>query len=181
MNTPNHPRSVSANLKPQISWRRCLPMLIAIIGIFSAIFALSILGVYYRFKGQQTTKPVVLIRTPSYGERFEVDQVTTMHAIARDDSNIIRLELWVNGQLVETETSNLTGGLSPFPMLATWQPTFPGNHTLTIRFIGLGFKLLLLKFLCSMSEKISRTVARFRSWRSGDTFSRISAWMEKRS
>ena len=35
--------------------------------------------------------------------------------------------------LVEVETTNIAGGISPFPILANWQPTTVGSHTLTVR------------------------------------------------
>jgi hypothetical protein len=108
-------------------------MLIAIFGGLSAIFAIVMLGVYIRYRSQQTTRPVVLIHAPLHGDSLEVGQVATLHATARDESKIVRLELWENNQLVESEASNLSEGISPFPMLVNWQPTFPGNHTLIVR------------------------------------------------
>jgi len=108
-------------------------MLIAMLGGLSAIFALAFLGVYIRYRSQQTTRPMVLIHAPLHGDSLEVGQVTTLHATARDENKIVRLELWENNQLVESEASNLPEGISPFPMLATWQPSFSGNHTLTVR------------------------------------------------
>jgi hypothetical protein len=54
----------------------------------------------------------------------------TVHSIARDEGQVTRVELWVDGQLQESQISNLPGGTSPFPLLARWQPSSPGTHTL---------------------------------------------------
>lgn len=129
----NHPQSVSRLHKRRSFWRNCLPVLIAVLGGLSAISAIITLGAYYRHKTQQTARPVVTIRDPQFGEQLEVGQSTAVRALASDKGKIMRVELWVDGQLQEEQTSRAAGGISPFPLLADWQPLTSGSHTLTVR------------------------------------------------
>jgi hypothetical protein len=75
----------------------------------------------------------VVIRSPGYGERVPVGETATIHSIARDEGKLLRVELWVDGQLLESQTSALPEGTSPFPLLAEWQPSSPGTHVLVAR------------------------------------------------
>ncbi len=120
---PKHPRF----------WQRCLPMLIAFVGVFSAVIAMIVCVAYFRDKSQRTSQPVVMIRAPQFGEQLEVDKTATVRALARGKDNIVRMELWVDGQLIDTQISNISGGVSSFPLLANWQPPTSAPHTLTVR------------------------------------------------
>ncbi|MBM3130701.1 MAG: hypothetical protein FJ009_18990 [Chloroflexi bacterium] len=78
-------------------------------------------------------KPFVLINAPRNGEQISVGQTTTIHATARGTPKIKRVELWVDGQLLDAQTSNVSGGVSPFPLTTNWRPPTPGAHTLVVR------------------------------------------------
>ncbi len=114
----------------------------AVTGIFSCIVALAVLVGYYFIRSQDViSKPLVLINAPNSGQQFEVGQVTSVQAVARDPNKITRFELWVDGQLHKTDTSSIPGGTSPFPMLTDWQPLTQGPHTITVRaFNGYGMR-----------------------------------------
>ncbi len=79
--------------------------------------------------------PSVLINTPRHGEQIAVGQDTIIQAVAHGDAGhkIKRVELWVDGQLQDAQSSNIAGGISPFPLVSNWQPTAPGAHTLVVR------------------------------------------------
>jgi len=117
-------------------------MIVAAIGILSCILALATLVGYYFLRSQDViSKPLVLIHAPNDGQQFEVGQLTSVRAAARDDNKIVRFELWVDGQLHQTDISSVPGGISPFPMLIDWQPLTQGTHTLTVRaFNGYGMR-----------------------------------------
>ena len=88
---------------------------------------------YFFFRPAASTVPTVLIHSPRDGTRLDVGQELIVHSSARDDRKVQRVELWVDGKLEHSESSTVPGGTSPFPILARWQPTSPGTHTLTVR------------------------------------------------
>ncbi len=113
--------------------RSKLPIVVAILGTLCAFTAVLALAGYYFFVPQETTSPVVLIREPQHGDQFLVGERVTVRALARDENNITRIEYWADGQLLHAQTSNLPSGVSPLPLLTSWQPTTPGKHTLVVR------------------------------------------------
>ncbi len=88
---------------------------------------------YYFLYLPSETSPLVLIHAPQNGDILDVGQTITIHAAASDPRKIVRIELWVDGQLVKAETSNVSGGISSFPLLAGWEPESTGAHTITVR------------------------------------------------
>ena len=90
-------------------------------------------GLLYSLWPRPVAKPLVLINSPRHGAELAVGAVTTVEAVARDQDKITRVELWVDGHLVEAQTSSLTGGISPHPLVAQWRPERAGRHTLTVR------------------------------------------------
>ncbi len=113
--------------------RRILPLL-GIVGSLCAVLAvLAAAGYYFLTPAEAASRPLVLINAPLNGDQLETGQRVTVRAIARDETNLTRVELWVDGELLEAETSSLPGGISPFPLLVPWQPQAVGNHTLTVR------------------------------------------------
>ena len=82
---------------------------------------------------QPVTFPSVVIQSPRSGERVGVNQNVTIQAVARDDRKIKRVELWVNDQLIDAQSTNLPGGISPFPLTVNWRPAFSGTQTIIVR------------------------------------------------
>lgn len=78
-------------------------------------------------------QPVVLITTPQAGQQVTVGEVVQVHAVARGSVPIIRVELWIDGQLHAAQNSSRAEGVSPFPLVSSWQPLAPGVHTLIAR------------------------------------------------
>jgi hypothetical protein len=112
--------------------RRFLIPLAALLGLCFVLAVAAALGYYFLWPRPET-RPLVLINSPRHGEQVEVGQEVTVQSIARDEGKVTRVELWVDGQLQKSQTSNLPGGSSPFPLLARWQPSSPGTHTLIAR------------------------------------------------
>ncbi len=77
--------------------------------------------------------PQVFIHSPLNGERVVVGQDTFIHASARGEQKIKRIELWVNGALQDAQTSNVPGGVSPFPIVVHWRPPVSGTHNIVVR------------------------------------------------
>jgi len=111
---------------------RVLVPLVVLVGL-CGLLAVAAAAAYFFLWPRGATGPLVLINSPRHGEQVEVGREVTVHSVARDEGKVVRVELWVDGQLQETQASNLPGGTSPFPLLARWQPTSPGTHTLIAR------------------------------------------------
>jgi hypothetical protein len=119
--------------RPPARWRRrSLIPLAALLGL-CLILAVAATAGYFFLRPRSEARPLVLIRSPRYGEQVEVGQAVTVHSVARDEGKVTRVELWVDGQLQHVQTSQLPGGISPFPLLVRWRPLSPGTHTLIAR------------------------------------------------
>ena len=122
--------------RPRSRGRAILP-LVTLVGLCGLLAVTAALGYYFLWP-REVARPLVLIRSPRYGEQVEVGQQVTVHSVARDEGKVTRVELWVDGQLQEAQTSPLPGGTSPFPLLTRWQPSSPGTHTLIARAFNAG-------------------------------------------
>lgn len=105
--------------------------------IIICLLALIALGLgYWRWHTlaqNRTGRPFVVFHTPTNDSQAWANEPLLIRATASDANNITRVELWIDGSLEETRTSNLAGGVSPFPFLTTWQTPEAGPHTLTVR------------------------------------------------
>lgn len=114
--------------------RRRLPTLIAIVGMMSCILAIMVASAYFFLLPQEAkARTLVLFHAPLNGDQLEVGQISSIHATARDENNVTRMELWIDGELTQVETSRVPGGISPFPLVTNWEPIEVGRHTLTVR------------------------------------------------
>ena len=77
--------------------------------------------------------PTILIDTPGHGEEVTVGEPVQVFATGRDANRIARMELWVDGGLIQSQGSALSDGTNPFPLMAMWVPETPGNHTIVVR------------------------------------------------
>jgi len=116
--------------------RRSVVILIGL--AFALCCVVAALGglAYFFVLPAAAAEPGVVINTPSYGEEVEVGERVTVQATARDDTGVVRIELWVGDELQATQRSSLPGGTSPFPLLAYWRPPSAGTHTLVVRAIN---------------------------------------------
>lgn len=101
----------------------------------SGLGVMLLLALAYSFlrPSGEVPRPVVLISSPDQGQQVLVGQEVTLHAVARGQARIVRAELWVDGQLREVQRSGVPNGTSPLPLVASWRPTTPGQHTLVAR------------------------------------------------
>ncbi|MEW5717182.1 MAG: thrombospondin type 3 repeat-containing protein [Chloroflexota bacterium] len=111
--------------------RGCLILLIGLLAVLCIVVAVA------SFLVLQTpaAQPLVQITAPHNGDRVAVGQETVIQAVARGDASqkIKRVELWVDGQLKDAQSSTVTGGTSPFPIVTNWQPPTPGAHSVIVR------------------------------------------------
>jgi hypothetical protein len=88
---------------------------------------------YFVPTAEAVVEPTVLIDSPSHGEEVVIGSAVQVFATGMDPGKIARMELWVDGQLIESQSSALPGGPSPFPIMSLWVPDTPGNHTIVVR------------------------------------------------
>lgn len=112
--------------------RRVVVPVVVLLTLCCLVAAVALLA-YFFYVPAVEARPVVLISSPRYGEQVELGETVTIQAIARDEAGVVRVELWVDGELEESQASTLPGGTSPFPLIADWRPSSPGTHTLIVR------------------------------------------------
>ncbi len=105
------------------------------LGVLVLVLVIIILGGYVYINGNAASQSEIFFRSPMDGERVDADQPVQVRVLARDANKILRIELWADGQLVETQSSTIPGGSNPFPLLTTWNPK-AGTHTLIARSVN---------------------------------------------
>ena len=77
-------------------------------------------------------RPLVLIHAPLNNKRLEVGDLVTVHATAREEEGLERMELWVDNQLVESVDAE---GQTPTTMVLSsqWLPKTTGHHLIIVR------------------------------------------------
>lgn len=77
--------------------------------------------------------PMILIDSPGHGDEVTVGEPVPVSATGQDANRIARMQLWVDGALIQSQASALPDGTNPFPLMAIWVPETPGNHTIVVR------------------------------------------------
>jgi len=111
--------------------------------VVAALFVLLLacllaFSAWYLIGPKRRAGPLVTIRSPHNGDQVGVGGVVNVHSTSRDDVNKVeKVELWVDGELIEADTH--PQGASLFTVVQGWQPLSPGFHTLIVRaFNGAG-------------------------------------------
>lgn len=113
--------------------RRIAATVVAVLAV-ACCLAVVVGGAAYLFYVPAVeASPVVLIGSPGQGDRVQVGEAALVRAVARDETGVVRVELWVDGELLESQGSTLAEGTSPFPLVTRWEPSSPGAHTLAVR------------------------------------------------
>jgi hypothetical protein len=83
----------------------------------------------------QNALPSVTITEPASGASVLADSYISVSASAFGDIPITRVELWLDGELVDTQESSVVGGISPFDV--SFNLLVPqGAHTLFVRAVN---------------------------------------------
>ncbi len=109
-----------------------LPLFLGCSALFVLLVVIALLGGYFYTTANASGQSVVSIRSPQNGDVLVAGEPVQVSALARDDDNVTRIELWIDNVLVDVQESTIPGGINPFPLLSTWYPT-EGSHTLIIR------------------------------------------------
>lgn len=104
-------------------------------GILVLLLVILVLGGLVYMRGSAASRSEIFFRAPQNGERVEAGQPVEVRVFARDEQKIVRIEFWVDGRLIETQTSSIPEGSNPFPLLTNWIPE-AGTHTLIARSVN---------------------------------------------
>ena len=116
--------------------KRPTRLLLVLVGV--VVLACVVLGLFFGYqylrRGQDYTgRPLVLIYSPTSGERVALGHGVPMLAMARSHSGITRMELWAEGKIVASQEAPDGETLSPMTLAAAWIPTTLGQHTIAAR------------------------------------------------
>lgn len=117
-------------------WKRFLVLSLVLAMLCCAT---AVVG-YFIYDGQRrqavAQRPLVMIHAPSNRERVSVGSGVALHATARAEMGVSRLELWVDNELIASKEAPEGGPVSPLVLVATWEPSVPGTHTIIARAAG---------------------------------------------
>ena len=132
----NHPSNFKTIRAQSVNTQKRNSSLPWILGCFGAVSIVAIIlviaGIAY-FGQSSSSKSVVLIREPVANTSLFTGEPITLRAVARDDEKVKQVELWVDDILVYYENSDLSGGISPFPLITSWVPNQSGVYTISAR------------------------------------------------
>jgi hypothetical protein len=77
-------------------------------------------------------KPVVEVLSPPSGTRVAAGEEVEVQFQATDEKAVVRVELEVDGEVVDTQTSPSAEGQPSFKGLLRWTPTTPGSYNLMV-------------------------------------------------
>jgi hypothetical protein len=100
----------------------------------NSLVVLCLIGAaaYFVIGPKKVVGPLVDILSPHNGEQVRVGEAVAVHSTTRGEAHkVVRVELWVDGRLIEVDTSSQ--GASVFSIAQGWQPLSPGHHTLIVR------------------------------------------------
>jgi hypothetical protein len=83
----------------------------------------------------QNEPPSVTVTEPASGASVLADSYICVSASASGGTPVTRVELWLDGELVDTEESSVVGGISPFDVSFELLVP-PGEHTLFVRAVN---------------------------------------------
>jgi len=87
--------------------RRVAVTLVALILVLCGLAAAGGLAYLFFSVSGTETRPVVFIESPAHGQQAEVGQIVSVQALARDETKVTRVELWVDGALLTSQESSL--------------------------------------------------------------------------
>ena len=112
-------------------------LVILVLLILCALAALAAMMAYSFLRPPRSVEaragPAVRFVAPHTDDQVVIGQPTLLHVVASGEPRVVRVEVWIDGQLHEAQDTSLPDGVSPFPLVAYWQPTAAGTHTLIAR------------------------------------------------
>ncbi len=100
--------------------------------LIGLILLVLLLGWFNRRGQAFNARPLVLVHAPMNNKRLQVGDRVTIHATTREQEGLERIELWVDGKLMDVVDAE---DPAPKSMVfsSQWVPTSTGTHLLIIR------------------------------------------------
>jgi hypothetical protein len=97
--------------------RLFLGFLVLVLGAVFVLFLLALLYLYYtpRWRDQKqllNVPPSILVRSPQAGDKVRIGQYLVAQAIVTSRNPIARVELWLDGEVVEAQAPEMANALS---------------------------------------------------------------------
>jgi hypothetical protein len=77
--------------------------------------------------------PSVAITSPTSGQTVQADEDVPINSTANDTQGILKVELWVDGQLYRVDPSSDPEGQRTFVASQLWSASPPGSHTMVVK------------------------------------------------
>lgn len=113
--------------------RWLLPLIIIVILALVVMGAVLLGGRYAHSIAD--SRPLVIIHSPANRNLLETGEFTSLHATARSDQGIARMEFWVDDTLIEIKDAADPAG-TQMTLVTNWQPDTPGSHALLVRAVS---------------------------------------------
>ena len=100
--------------------------------LLGLILLALVLGWFYQRDQAYNSRPLVLIHAPHPNKRLMVGEMIVVHATAREDRGLRRIELWADDKLVKAVEP---GDQEPINLVLSsgWVPDSAGRHVLVVR------------------------------------------------
>ena len=111
-------------------------LVILLILLLSCVIILlgSVMGIsLIRKSPRGTSSPVVEIHSPAPDETWTTGQPIMLQAVANDPDGVVRIEFWLDGELLKFEQSPWESGMTPLPLAHSIRLDQAGNHPLIVR------------------------------------------------
>lgn len=82
--------------------------------------------------GDTATAPRVTITSPPSGQRVPTGREVEVQSVAVGQTPIERIDMYVNDELIRSDTSPIEGGQFTFNVVQRWVPTQPGRAEVTV-------------------------------------------------
>lgn len=110
--------------------KRWVVPLTGLILIFLCIFVFLVVSVGSKWR-EKTSRPLVLISTPNHHQIVMEGETLIVHATAREQHGINRMEIWADDVLIAIKESETA--LNPQVINTDWLPLGVGSHVLVVR------------------------------------------------
>ncbi len=103
-----------------------------------ALICAAVVGFAYRQSRSTAfaSRPLVLIHSPINHERVQTGDRVQVHATARSQRGLRRVELWANDVFVGAQDAEQGQRPSMLVFSGSWVPTTAANHVLIVRAIA---------------------------------------------